>query len=98
MTQEGNKKVEVQIRAADQDLKGLYSNMMQATHTQEEFVLDFFNVIPPLGTLQSRVMVSPAHMKRMLLVLQENVKKYEDQFGVIAPAETRNEDFGFTTK
>jgi len=35
---------QIQIKAQDEELKGKYSNLMQITHTQEEFVLDFFLV------------------------------------------------------
>ena len=44
---------QIQIKAQDNELKGKYSNLMQVTHTQEEFVLDFFMVVPPQGTLEA---------------------------------------------
>lgn len=82
-TQEGG----VQISATDEDLKGRYANLMSVSHTGEEFVLDFFAVTPtggaPRGTLVSRVIASPSHFKRILEALQDNLRKYEDQFGEI---------------
>ncbi len=68
-------------------LGGVYSNNMVVTHTKEEFILDFLMVVPPAGTVTSRVVVSPGHMKRILATLQENVSKYETTFGTIQIAE-----------
>jgi len=78
---------QVNIKATDEKLKGEYSNVMQILHTKEEFVLDFLNVFPPTGTLNSRVIVSPGHFKRMMKAMEENLKKYENQFGKIEESE-----------
>ena len=78
------KKKEIQIKAQDEDLKGVYSNFMQIKNTQEEFVLDFFLVIPPQGTIVSRVILHPAHFKSMVQdVFMISLKKYEEKFGEI---------------
>ena len=82
-------------KAQDEDLKGKYSNLMQITHTQEEFVLDFFLVIPPQGTLASRVILSPGHLKRMIKALEDNIEKYEVKFGKIQEAESPETPLGF---
>ena len=88
---------QIQVRASDQDLKGVYSNMMQITHTQEEFILDFFNIIPggTAGVLAARVILSPGHMKRMIAAAAGNLKNYEDKFGSIFPSEAPPQQFGF---
>jgi len=54
----------------------------------EEFVLDFFAVTPyssvqARGTLVSRVVTSPPHFKRIVAALEDNLEKYEAQFGDI---------------
>jgi hypothetical protein len=82
---------QMQIKADDKTLQGFYSNVMQAQHSKEEFVLDFMNVFPPAGTLQARIVVSPGHMKRMVAALQENLQKYEGSFGKIEAAESPTE-------
>ncbi|MBT3356062.1 DUF3467 domain-containing protein [bacterium] len=74
---------QIQIKANDEDLKGKYSNTVQMMHTKEEFVLDFLNIFPPTGTLNSRVIVSPSHFKRMTAAMSDNLKKYEEKFGKI---------------
>jgi hypothetical protein len=88
---------QVQIRAKDDDLKGNYSNAMQVSHTQEEFVLDFFNVHTQggQGMLVSRIVLSPGHAKRIQAALEDNLKKYEGQFGQIKAAEGMSQEMGF---
>jgi hypothetical protein len=66
---------------------GSYANNMLVTHTKEEFVMDFSFVLPPTGTVVSRIMTSPGHMKRIIAALQDNVKKYEAKFGTIVQAD-----------
>lgn len=87
------KKIKIKIR--DQDLKGSYSNLMQVLHTKEEFVLDFFFVSVPEGTLVSRVVMSPGHLKRMIGALNDNIKKYEEKFGKIEEASYIERSIGF---
>jgi len=86
---------QIQIKATDEKLKGEYSNVMQILHTKEEFVLDFLNIFPPTGTLNSRIILSPGHFKRMISAMNENLKKYEDQYGKIAESEAPNQNIGF---
>lgn len=77
---------QINIKAPEGALTGLYANMMQVTHTSEEFVLDFFCAFEPAGELVSRLVVSPRHMKRILRALQDNVNKYEQLHGLITEA------------
>lgn len=90
-----NQPQQVQIRAKDDDLKGNYSNLMQVSHSQEEFVLDFFHVVGGGGVLTSRVILSPGHYKRMLGALQENLTRYEKKFGDIKVADAPPSEIGF---
>jgi len=87
---------QIKIKAKDDDLKGRYSNLMQIIHTKDEFILDFFFVSPPQGILNSRVVVSPGHFKRMIKALQENIGKYEQKFGEIEMADIPEQKFGFS--
>jgi len=86
---------EVQVKADDKILKGRYANIMYIAHTKEEFVLDFLNVLPPQGSLVSRIITSPGHMKRILKALGDNIKQYEDKFGKIEEAEEPRKNLGF---
>jgi hypothetical protein len=89
---------QIQVKATDEALKGLYSNMVQVGHTAEEFVLDFMNLFPPTGVLNARVIVSPSHAKRLVAALQDNLKKYEEQYGTISLAVVPDQKIGFRTE
>lgn len=89
---------QIQIKASDEKLAGVYANMVQVGHTQEEFVLDFMNVFPPAGTLVSRVVVSPQHFKRIVAAFQDNLKKYEEQFEPIKATQMPEHRVGFRTE
>ncbi|MDD2696946.1 MAG: DUF3467 domain-containing protein [Candidatus Pacebacteria bacterium] len=86
---------EIKVKAKDEDVKGVYSNLMQILHTKEEFVLDFFLISPPEGILSSRVIMSPGHVKRMVKALSENLTKYEEKFGKIEEASAPETPLGF---
>jgi len=87
---------EIKIKFSDDVLRGVYANLMQITHTREEFVLDFANVFPPQGIVTSRVIISPGHLKRIVKALDENMKKYEEKFGPVEEAKGPGE-IGFKT-
>lgn len=93
---ENNNQQQIQLKATDEILQGKYSNAMQIAHNKEEFIMDFILVHPPVGQLQDRVITSPAHAKRILKALAENITRYENQFGVIVEAGViPTQKFGF---
>ena len=76
----------VEVKIGDEELKGRYSNLLRITHTREEFILDFINLVPPQGIVTARIVTSPGHLKRILQALSANLARYEEAFGVIAEA------------
>ncbi len=89
---------QIQVSADDAMLKGVYANGANVMFSPEEFVLDFMNVFPPKGVFTARVIMSPGHMKRFIMVLSENMKKYEEQNGSITPAAATEGKIGFRTE
>lgn len=88
---------QIQLKATDDVLRGQYANAVQISHTKEEVVFDFLSLMPPQGQLVSRVIVSPGHAKRFLAALQDNLGKYEKQFGPLTAEPAPKQDFGFTS-
>ena len=78
-------KQQVQIKADEKELLGQYSNLAVIHHNGEEFTLNFIYLFPsvPQGKLVSSVILSPAHAKRLLQALKENVARFEAQFGTL---------------
>ena len=71
----------INIKITDEDLKGRYSNLLRITHTREEFILDFINLVPPQGVVTARIVTCPGHLKRVLQALAQNLERYERAFG-----------------
>ena len=65
--------------------RGTYANMALITHSETEFLLDFIFLQPrsPRAKVLSRIISSPAHAKRLLWALKDNIEKYEARFGAI---------------
>ena len=88
-----------EIKLADNVPGGEYANLMQASHTKEEFLLMFANVAGPSGRVVGKIIVTPGHIKRIIRALSDNVKMYEDKFGeikeAVAPA---GQEIGFSDK
>jgi hypothetical protein len=82
----------VSIKIADDELKGRYSNLLRITHTREEFILDFINLVPPQGMVCARIITSPGHMKRIVRALAANLTRYEESFGGIEEAQEPTTD------
>ena len=78
-----SKKLEIVVD--DQVATGSYINLALINHSPDEFTMDFIYVPPnsPKAKLRARVISSPAHTKRFLMALQENLRRFEEKFGVI---------------
>ncbi len=76
---------QVQIKADEKELLGHYSNLAVVHHNAEEFTLNFIYLFPtvPQGKLVASVILNPRHAKRLLRALQENISRYEAQFGAL---------------
>ena len=74
---------QLDVKIGDEELKGRYANLLRVTHTREEFVLDFIQVVAPQGIVTARVVTSPGHLKRIVQALAANLGRYEEAFGPI---------------
>ena len=76
---------QLQIDLSPEIAKGIYTNFQIISHSSSEFVLDFISMLPgvPKPTVASRVVLAPEHAKRLLAALQENIVRYEQEFGKI---------------
>ena len=77
--------VQVQIEIDPATALGAFVNLAMVNHTDSEFTLDLMYLQPqaPRATVRARAIMTPRHMKRLLLALQENLGKYEAQFGTV---------------
>jgi Protein of unknown function (DUF3467) len=90
---------QVQIKADEKELLGQYSNLVVVHHNAEEFTLNFIYMYPtvPQGKLVGSLILSPRHAKRLMRALEENISRYEAQFGKLpeGPASGPEPTVGF---
>ncbi len=77
------KQVQVQIQLDDETAQGMYANLALVNHNETEFTIDFLYLQPqqPKAKVRARIISSPKHTKRLLLALQENLRRFEERFG-----------------
>lgn len=80
-----NRQGQLQIELPQEISQGEYANFAIITHSSSDFVIDFARVLPgvPKAQVKSRVILAPEHAKRLLGALQENIVRYEREFGPI---------------
>ena len=85
MSENNNNKNQLQIELPQEVAQGEYANFAIITHSSSDFILDFARVLPglPKAQIKSRVILAPEHAKRLLAALQENIVRYEHEFGAI---------------
>ena len=85
MNEKENSKGQFQVELPADVAQGDYANFAIITHSSSDFVLDFARVLPgvPKAQVKSRVILAPEHAKRLLMALQENIVRYEREFGPI---------------
>lgn len=75
----------IQVQMDDQVAQGTYANLVLINHSENEFLLDFAFMQPgnPTAKVNTRIISSPKHTKRLLRALQNNLDRYESRFGEI---------------
>lgn len=83
MNNESNNQINIELN--EEVAQGVYSNLAIISHSNSEFVVDFVRIVPgiPKAKVKSRILLTPDKAKSLLVALQENVRKYEQNFGTI---------------
>ena len=76
---------QIQIEIDDATAQGVYSNLALISHAENEIFIDFTFLQPQVAKakVRSRIITSPSHAKKLLLALEDNLRKYEARFGKI---------------
>ena len=87
MEEKKPQEVKLEIQLDEEIAQGSYVNLAVVNHNESEFVIDLIFVQPqtPRAKVRSRVILSPQHAKRFVAALQDNIGRYEQNFGEIAP-------------
>ena len=75
------KKQQFDIELNREVAQGTYSNLSIISHSSSEFI----RIMPgmPKAEVKSRIILTPEHAKRLLLALQDNVRRFEMDYGKI---------------
>lgn len=91
----GEQQVSFEFRIAPELEAGHYANVLGVWHTPHDFTLDFSVTLPPVAPsdpnelpvipcqIVSRVKVAPSLIFDLLRTLNENMTRYEAQYGEI---------------
>lgn len=93
-----NQPQQINVELGEKEAEGIYSNLALISHSPAEFVIDFTRMLPgvPKAKVYARIIMTPQHAKSLLQALQENLHKYEAQFGEIKiHGENKQRSFGF---
>lgn len=79
---------EVRLELSPETAQGKYANFAVISHSPNEFVFDFAAAYPnqQSALVVSRVVTNPRHAKAFLRALEENLRRYEANFGPIEDA------------
>ena len=88
------KEVEIEIQLDDDVAQGTYSNLSLVNHTETEFTIDFLYLQPqqPKASVRARIVSSPKHTRRLINILEENIRRYEKRFGSIEAIDPNSTD------
>lgn len=83
MSEQAQEKNQINIELDDAIAQGTYSNLAVITHSNTEFVIDFVRIVPgtPKAKVKSRIILTPEHAKRLMMALQDNINKFEQNNG-----------------
>ena len=91
---------QINLELGEKEAEGIYSNFVVISHSPAEFVLDFTRMLPgvPKAKVYARVIMTPQHAKSLLRALNENIEKFEKQYGEIKiTGGEAGKPFGFQT-
>ncbi|MBI5265798.1 MAG: DUF3467 domain-containing protein [candidate division Zixibacteria bacterium] len=76
---------QINIELGEKEAEGIYVNLAMITHSPTEIVIDFSRVMPrtPKSRVLARIIMTPMHAKLLSNALEDNLKKFEAQFGEI---------------
>lgn len=76
---------QINVALDEKVAEGIYANLALISHGPAEFFIDFARMVPGVqkANVQARVIMTPAHVKFLAKALNDNLEKFEKQFGEI---------------
>jgi hypothetical protein len=91
------KQQQINIEIGEKESEGIYSNLALIVHSPQEIIIDFARVMPGVqkSKVYARIVMTPAHAKMLHKALEDNLKKFESQFGQIKLPGGEEKNIGF---
>lgn len=89
---------QINLELGEKEAEGIYANFAVISHSPAEFVMDFTRILPgvPKTKVYARLIMAPQHVKSLARALNDNIEKYEKQYGEIKLfGQDQNKPFGF---
>jgi hypothetical protein len=89
--------VKLNVELPPVESEGIYSNLALIATSPQEFVIDFGRIMPgrDKAKIYSRIIMTPGHARMLYKALEDNIKKYENQWGEIKVQGQENKNIGF---
>ena len=83
MSKQKTRKINIEID--EKTSEGIYSNLAIINHSASEFVMDFILIMPvsAKNKVKSRIIITPQHAKKLRKALNDNIERFEQNFGSI---------------
>ncbi len=100
MSEENKNSTEISIELPEEIAEGVYVNLSVISHSNAEFILDFIRMVPnvPQAKVKSRILMTPQQTKRLMLALNENIRRYEAAYGTIQNVDSAMPPFPMNIK
>jgi hypothetical protein len=88
---------QINLELGEKEAEGIYANFAVISHSPAEFVMDFTRILPgiPKTKVYVRLIMAPQHAKSFARAMNDNIEKYEKQYGEIKLGNDQNKPFGF---
>ncbi len=94
------KEQQLKVELREPEAEGIYSNYSVIAFSNAEFIIDFIRILPGMQKthVMSRIIMTPQSAKNLLMNLQGQIKRYEEQNGEIKIPESKlTKPIGFST-
>jgi hypothetical protein len=88
---------QINVEIGEAEGEGIYANMAMITHSPSEFIVDFARLMPGVNKskVQARIIMTPQNVKSFHKALEDNIAKFEAQFGPIPTYKREEMNIGF---
>jgi len=87
----------INMELGEKEAEGIYANMAMITHSPSEFIIDFARLMPgsAKSKVQARIIMTPQNLKSFHKALEDNIRKFEEQYGPIPSYQKEEKSIGF---